>query len=134
MTTSSIVALDGIRIDVAVGPMLGPVVARAVSAACARAGLTLDRVDDAVLVADAVCDGIAREAVDARLPIVLQPTPSRVSLRFGPLREGAGARLLHGGEDPVPGAQIIQLLASRARVTGGGARSEYLIVELGQDG
>jgi len=126
-------ALDGIRLDVVVGPLLRPVLARAVTALAARAGLTLDRLDDAVLVADIVADGAAHESVDGRLPVRLESAPGRIVLRVGPLRDGGADRLLHGAEDAVPGAQVIQRLTNRARVTGGGARSEYLVVELLQD-
>ncbi|WP_372791492.1 hypothetical protein [Paraconexibacter sp.] len=127
-------SIDGIRLDVAVGPLLGPTLSRAVGAIAARAGLTLDRIDDAVLVADTLSDGAAGETLDGRLPVRLESSPGRVLLRVGPLRDGGARRLLQGGDDGVPGAPVIQLLASRARVTGGGARSEYLIVEVGQDG
>ncbi len=125
--------LDGIRLDVAVGPLLAPVLSRAVGVLAARAGLTLDRLDDAILVADTVCGGASGEAVDGRLPVRLETGPGRLLMRVGPLRDGGAHRLLQGGVDGVPGANVIQRLASRARVTGGGARSEYLIVELGQD-
>lgn len=125
--------LDGVRLEVACGPLMTPVLARAVAVLAARAGLTLDRLDDAVLVADALGDGAAREALDDRLPVRIESAEGRVTLRVGPLRDGGARRLLHGGDDTVPGAVVIQRLASRARVTGGGSRNEYLVVELGQD-
>lgn len=125
--------LDGIRLDLACGPLLAPALARTVGALGARADLTLDRLDDAVLVADAVGHGAAGEAVDDRLPVRVETRPGALVLRVGPLRDGGARRLLEGGDDGVPGAQVIQRLASRARVTGGGARSEYLVVELLQE-
>lgn len=126
--------LDGVRLDLACGPLLGPALARTVGALAARAELTLDRLEDAVLVADAVCHGAVGEALDDRLPIRVETRPGALVLRVGPLRDGGARRLLQGGDDGVPGAQVIQRLASRARVTGGGARSEYLVVELLQEG
>lgn len=125
--------LDAVRLDLACGPLLAPTLVRAVGALAARADLTLDRLDDAVLVADAVSAGACSEAVDDRLPIRMETEPGRLVLRVGPLRDGGARRLLEGADDGIPGAQIIQRLASRARVTGGGARSEYLVIELSQD-
>jgi len=132
-TSTAARQLDGIRLDLACGPLLAPALARTVGALGARADLTLDRLDDAVLVADAVGHGAAGEAVDDRLPVRVETRPGALVLRVGPLRDGGARRLLEGGDDGVPGAQVIQRLASRARVTGGGARSEYLVVELLQE-
>lgn len=125
--------LDGVRLDLACGPLMVPVLSRAVGALAARAGLTLDRLDDAVLVSDALCDGAAGEALDGRFPVRINAEPGRVVIRVGPLRDGGARRLLHGGGDGIPGAQVIQWLATRARVTGGGRNNEYLVVELEQD-
>lgn len=138
MSTEDVAArahqLDGVRLDLACGPLLTPALARVVGSLAARAQLTLDRLDDAVLVADAVSHGACAEALDDRLPIRVETRPGALVLRVGPLRDGGARRLLQGGDDGVPGAQVIQRLASRARVTGGGSRSEYLVVELLQEG
>ncbi|PTL58325.1 hypothetical protein [Paraconexibacter algicola] len=133
-TTLAARQLDGVRLDLAIGPLLAPALARTVGALAARADLTLDRLDDAVLVADAISHGATAEAVDDRLPIRVETRPGALTLRIGPLRDGGARRLLDGADDAVPGAQIIQRLASRARVSGGGSRNEYLVVELLQEG
>jgi hypothetical protein len=132
-TSEPAMLLDGVRLDLACGPLMVPVLSRAVGALAVRAGLTLDRLDDAVLVTDALCDGAVGEAVDGRFPVRITAEAGRVTLRVGPLRDGGARRLLHGGRDGVPGAQVIQWLATRARVTGGGRNNEYLVVELEQD-
>lgn len=131
--TPTALVLDAVRLDLACGPLLAPALARAVGVLAARADLTLDRLDDAVLVADAVGHGAGVEALDDRLPVRLETSPGRLVLHVGPLRDGGARRLLEGADDGVPGAQVIRRLAARARVTGGGARNEYLVVELGAE-
>lgn len=129
-TATDALHLDGVRLDLAIGPMLAPALARTVGALAARADLPLDRLDDAVLVADAISHGASNEAVEDRLPVRVETRPGTLVLRVGPLRDGGARRLLQAGDDGVPGAQVIQRLSSRARVSGGGARNEYLVVEL----
>jgi len=56
------------RISIAAGPLVAPVLRRVVGMLAARADLPLDRLDDAVLVADAIAarapEYVASETVD----------------------------------------------------------------------
>jgi len=56
--TEALDLLDRTRMTVAEGPLVGPVLARLVGIHAARAELPLDRLNDAVLVAEPSKDGV----------------------------------------------------------------------------
>ena len=60
------------RVSIASGPLVGPVLRRVVGMLAARADLPLDRLDDAVLVADLIA---------SRAPAHVQPPPSTSTSR-----------------------------------------------------
>ncbi|MBA2460584.1 MAG: hypothetical protein H0V45_02240 [Actinobacteria bacterium] len=86
---------------------------RVVGMLAARANLPLDRLDDAVLVADVVAmraSAFAPEAVTVRL----QPSARTLWLRVGPLRSGGAEALLGQAGPDVP--SIILKLADEVHV------------------
>ena len=100
-------------VSVASGPLVGPVLRRVVGMLAARADLPLDRLDDAVLVADVVATraaAFAQESVTVRL----QPSVRTLWLRVGPLRPGGVEALLGEAGPDVPG--IILKLADEVHV------------------
>jgi len=120
---------DRTRITVAVGPLLGPVLARVVGIHAARAEFTLDRLNDAVLVADAITAHAPAFIAGDRLPISLQSEQGRLELRVGPLRPGGGRRVLEATSLPAVGA-IIERLADSVRVRDGAGGDEYLVIRI----
>ncbi len=75
--------------DVAVtpGPLVGPVLRRVVGMLAARANLPLDKLDDAVLVADVVAQRAGAHVADA-VHMRLAPADCRLWMRIGPLTHG----------------------------------------------
>jgi hypothetical protein len=104
-----------------------------VSAAAARAGLPVDRLEEAAVAAEA----LAGAALDghssaSRVRVLIDTTDAedpRLRLRLGPLDSGAGTRLLRDVELPEIGSPIAKL-ADSVRVEPG-ADGATEIVEIG---
>ena len=99
LTTVSIVA----------GPLVGPVLRRVVGMLAARADLPLDRLDDAVLVADLIAARAPAHVAEGRVDVALEPGSRSLSLRVGPLRAGGGEALIVDAAVPGVGNVIEQL-------------------------
>jgi len=122
--------VDRTRVTIAVGALVGPVLSRVVGIHAARAELGIDRLNDAVLIADAVAARAPAYATGNRLPVSVQSSPGRLEIRVGPLRPGGGTRVLDGAALPQIGS-VIERLADWVRVRGGAGGDEYLVVRLG---
>ena len=120
------------RVSIAAGPLVGPVLRRVVGMLAARANLPLDRLDDAVLVADLVAARapahVARETVD----VALDSGDRSIALRVGPLRAGGGRALVVDAAVPGVG-NVIEQLADGLDIEADGEH-EYLNVRLAYDG
>jgi serine/threonine-protein kinase RsbW len=129
---SDVAATEDTEVAVAAGPLVGPVLRRVVGMLAARADLPLDRLDDAVLVADVVASratSFAPEAVHVRL----QPGERTLWLRVGPLQPGGAKALL--GDSAVPDlGSVILKLADEVHVDTEDAGQEYVRVRLAYDG
>jgi hypothetical protein len=99
LTTVSIVA----------GPLVGPVLRRVVGMLAARADLPLDRLDDAVLVADLIAARAPAHVAEGRVDVALEPGARSLSLHVGPLRAGGGEALIVDAAVPGVGNVIEQL-------------------------
>jgi len=119
-------------VSIAAGPLVGPVLRRVVGMLAARADLPLDRLDDAILIADLIA---------ARAPAHVRGDDVRVgfeagdrSLLFvvGPLRPGGGQALVVDAAVPGVG-NVIEQLADDLSVQSDGA-DEYLHVRLAYAG
>ena len=116
------------EISVASGPLVGPVLRRVVGMLAARADLPLDRLDDAVLVADLVAARAPAHSATETVDVALEPGARSLSLRVGPLRPGGGEALIVDAAVPGVGNVIEQLaddLSVSPEDTG-----EYLLVRL----
>jgi hypothetical protein len=113
--------LDHTRLTVAAGPLAGPVLARIVSIHAARADLPVDRISDALLIADAIAARAPAQADDARVSVSVQSTPGQLEVRVGPLRAGGAERLLAAAALP-QGERVVERLADEVttRETAGG--------------
>jgi len=119
------------RLTVASGPLVGPVLRRVVGMLAARADLPLDRLDDAVLVADVIAARASPYAPDA-LSVALEPGHRTLWLRVGPLAPGGANALL--GESAVPDVgSVIAKLADEVHVDSDGV-GEFLRVRLAYPG
>lgn len=121
--------LDRTRVTVATGTLAAPVLARLVGIHAARAGLTVDRLDDAVLVTDALADAAAETLPGGRLDVSIQSDAGRMELRFGPVAGGLGQRLLDSATLPGTGP-IVRMLADEVHVRTGTGGRETLVVRI----
>ena len=120
------------ELSVASGPLVGPVLRRVVGMLAARADLPLDRLDDAVLVADVIASrasGYAPEAVQVQLA----PGDRTLWLRVGPLQPGGAGALLGDAAVPDVGSVILKL-ADEVHVDTADSGEEYVRVRLAYAG
>ncbi len=121
--------LDRTRLTVAAGPLLRPVLARVIGIHASRAELPVDRVGDALLIADALAARAPGLVDGGRVPVSVQSDPGRLEIRVGPLRPGSGQRLLDGAAIPGTG-RIVERLTDEVRVRSGVAGGETLVLRL----
>ena len=83
-------------VGLASGPLVAPVLGRVVGMLTARADCPIDRLDDALLVADAISAKAGSFSEDGRVNVHVIARVGSVELRVGPLRAGRrrGARRL----------------------------------------
>ena len=116
------------KVSVVAGPLVGPVLRRVVGMLAARADLPLDRLDDAVLVADLIAARAPAHVTGDRVDVSLEPGARSLALHVGPLREGGGEALIVDALVPGVG-NVIQQLADELTVSPE-AGGEFLHVRL----
>jgi serine/threonine-protein kinase RsbW len=97
----------------------------------ARADLPLDRLDDAVLVADVIASRASAWSADL-VHVTLRPGDRTLWLRVGPLRSGGAEALLGDSAVPDVGSVIVKL-ADEVEVESDGD-DDYLRVRLAYAG
>ena len=117
-------------LKVTAGPLTGPVLARVVSMMLARVDCPIDRLDDAMLLCDAISAHGAERAADGHLSFLLATDPGGFRLRVGELAQDGARGLLSDAVLPGVG-NLLERVADTVRVeppSDGGA--EELVVEL----
>jgi hypothetical protein len=120
------------HVSIAAGPLVGPVLRRVVGMFAARADLPLDRLDDAVLVADLVAARAPAHVADATVEVTLASSTRSLDLRVGPLRPGGAEALVVDAAVPGVG-NVIEQLADGLEIQTEGDR-DYLCVRLAYAG
>ena len=115
-------------VSIASGPLVGPILRRVVGMLAARADLPLDRLDDAVLVADLIAARAPAHSIDDKINVALDPGDRSLLLRVGPLRQGGGQALIVDAAVPGVG-NVIEQLADELTVRPEG-ENEFLHVRL----
>ena len=116
------------RLAVALGPLVRPVLSRMVGIGASRAELPLDRLDDALMLADVIAATAPALTVDGRIELSSRSIEGRLELRLGPLRAGGVGELL-AVTSGQPSQRVIGRLASDARIVATGD-GEMLVIEL----
>jgi hypothetical protein len=116
------------RVSIAAGPLVGPVLRRVVGMFAARADLPLDRLDDAVLVADVVASRAPAHVAESTVDVTLASGTRSLDLRVGPLRPGGGSALVVDAAVPGVG-NVIEQLADGLEIETEGEH-EFLCVRL----
>jgi hypothetical protein len=82
------------------GPLVGAVLGRVVGMLAARAQCPIDRLDDAILLTDAVAAHAPVHAQNLHVHVVVAADDDYLELRVGELRPDGGRRLLADGDLP----------------------------------
>jgi serine/threonine-protein kinase RsbW len=88
-------------VKIAVGPLVGPVLSRVVGIVAARADCPVDRLDNALLVVDALAAHAGAQVPDGRVAVRVSTWDDALELLVGPLREGGAQGLIR--DSVVPG-------------------------------
>jgi hypothetical protein len=121
-------------VTVVSGPLAGPVLGRVVGMLAARADCPIDRLDDALLVADAVAAKAASFSDDGRVNVRVVAEIGSVELLVGPLRPNGAEELIESAALPGVGnvlERVADELESEHR--DGEGDVEYLRIRLGFD-
>ncbi len=115
-------------VGVASGPLSAPVLGRVVGMLAARADCPIDRLDDALLVADAVAAKAGSFSDDGRICAQIVARFGCVELQIGPLREGGAADLVASAALPGVGNVLERVADELEPLESEG--DEYLLIRL----
>ncbi len=108
--------------------LLGPVLSRALTALAARREITVDRISDAMLLADAISAAAPRAFADGQMRLSIADRPEGVELKVGPMAAGAAEGLRSSLALPEVGGSL-ETLADEVRTEADGD-GEYLVVAI----
>lgn len=97
--------------------LLGPVLGRVVGMLAARAQCPIDRLDDALLLTDAVAAHAPGHTAEGRVTVHVHAEPAGLSLRIGPLSDSGGDALVQAASLPGVG-NVFERVASDVRTEG----------------
>lgn len=112
------------------GPLLGPVLSRVIGMLAARAQCPIDRLDDALLVADTVAAHSPDHAIEGTVRVGLAAGDGVLELTIGALEPGGAAALLKDAELPGVG-NVLERVADQVEARTGEPDGEALYVRLG---
>jgi hypothetical protein len=112
------------------GPLLGPVLSRVIGMLAARAQCPIDRLDDALLVADTVAAHSPDHARNGTVRVGLAAEEGLLELTIGALAPQGAAALLKDANLPGVG-NVLERVADKVEVREGGAEGEELYIRLG---
>ncbi|WP_205697443.1 hypothetical protein [Conexibacter sp. SYSU D00693] len=104
--------------------LLGPVLGRVVGMLAARANFPVDRLDDALLVTDAIAAHGPENAGDDDLGVTVTTEDGALRLRVGPLRDGGPSAMLQAAVLPSVG-NVFERLADDVT-----ADDEHLVIHV----
>ena len=122
-------AIEDVTLSIAEGPLLRPVLCRVVSMVLTRADWPLDRLEEALLVCDALCASGSAET-GQRLTFSFQADEREAELRVCELERTDAERLVREASLPLVG-NVLERVARRVTVqperSGSRARVEVLL-------
>ena len=111
------------------GPLLGPVLSRVIGMLAARAQCPIDRLDDALLVADTVAAHGPDNALNGSVRVDLAAREGVIELTVGALRPNGAKQMLADAELPGVG-NVLERVADAVEVRQEG-EGEALYIRLG---
>jgi serine/threonine-protein kinase RsbW len=122
--------LNEASVGLAQGPLAAPVLARVVGILAARADCPIDRLDDAMLVADAVAAKAAGFAEDGRVNVRITAELGAVELHVGPLRGDGASDLIASAALPGIGNVLERVADELESQPSDDGHDEYLRIRL----
>ena len=115
-------ATNEASVSIRKGPLVGPVLGRVVGMLAARAQCPIDRLDDAMLLTDAVAAHAPTHTTEGHVQVVVAADETGIELRVGALARGGADSLLADAELPGVG-NVFKRVADEvvARSAGDGA-------------
>src|SRR5690348_15079247 len=111
------------------GPLLGPVLTRVIGMLAARAQCPIDRLDDALLVADTVAAVSPDHTVNGTVIVELKAQEGQLELIVGSLKPKGGEGLVRDAELPGVG-NVLERVADAVEVRDG-EHGEEVYIRLG---
>ena len=112
------------------GPLLGPVLSRVIGMLAARAQCPIDRLDDALLVADTVAAHGPDHALNGSVRVDLVAREGVIELTVGSLARDGAQQMLADAELPGVG-NVLERVADAVEVRDDGNGGEELHIRLG---
>lgn len=112
------------------GPLVAPVLGRVVGMLAARAECPIDRLDDALLITDAVASHAPAHAVDGCVSMLVRTSGEGLELAIGPLGEDGAQALLDDARLPGVG-NVFEQVADSVEVAPVPDGGERLVIRLG---
>jgi hypothetical protein len=97
------------------GPLAAPVLCRVVSMVLTRADCPLDRLDDALLVCDAIAAHAPAHTLDGHLAVTVATDAGQMELRVAELARGGAEQVLEDAVVPGVG-NVLEKVADELRV------------------
>ena len=119
------------RVGLANGPLVAPILGRVVGMLTARADCPIDRLDDALLVADAISAKAGSFSEDGRVNVRVIARVGSIELQVGPLRSGGAEELIASAALPGVGnvlERVADVLEPRRNGSG-----DFLVIRLAFD-
>lgn len=111
------------------GPLVAPVLSRVVGMLAARAHCPVDRLDDALLVADAVAAHAPSHTTNGHVTVRLLAGDEAIEMQVDGLRSGGGEGLIADASLPGVG-NVLQRIADHVRVAHDTEGQERLVLRL----
>ena len=128
--SGTVAARNEARMRVRNGPLLGPVLTRVIGMLAARAQCPIDRLDDALLVADAVAAHGPDFTLDGTVLVSLAASQGALELTVGGLEPQGAKRLLAAADLPGVG-NLLERVADAVETRDDGEGGEALYIRLG---
>jgi len=119
-------------VGLASGPLVAPILGRVVGMLTARADCPIDRLDDALLVADAISAKAGSFSDDGRVNVRVIARAGSVEMHVGPLRRGGAADLVASAALPGVG-NVLERVADVLEPQQRDGSGDVLVIRLGFD-
>jgi hypothetical protein len=123
-------AENAVCLRLSAGPLAGPVLCRVVSMILVRAEWPMDRLDDALLVCDALAAHAPAYAQDGRLAFTVASGPGGVELHVEALADQGARRLLSDANVPGVGNVLERMSDAQQTIPSADGSGEKLVLTL----